>query len=152
MKHSPRRVVASRSLGEIAMGVLAGDPSPSDVALQRPHRIQPVDLVEARSKLRRCVRRPSRSDNVGRKNRFQRTELSILQQGWLTKLSRGGLPNWNRRWFILIGGSLYYSRSATPSSSDLHVFTELLEAQRVDLVPSTASLSNAFKIVGCLFS
>ena len=70
-----------------------------------------------------------------------------MHQGWLTKLSRGGLPNWNRRWFILIGGSLYYSRLATPSSAELSCFCELLDAQRVDLVPSTAALMHAFKIV-----
>ena len=84
------------------------------------------ELIEGRAGLRRSVRRPSVPDleELG-KSRIQMNELSIAHQGWLTKLSRGGLPNWNRRWFILIGGSLYYSRSDTPSAAQLHVFCEL---------------------------
>ena len=90
------------------------------------------ELIDAKSRLRTAVRRPSCPDltslqglvasapskepaNMQAKSRFQRRELSIAHQGWLTKLSRGGLPNWNRRWFIQIGGSLYYSRSERPA-------------------------------------
>lgn len=107
---------------------------------------QPDDLLNARGKLRRSERRPS--FELPLKPSFQRRELSILHQGWLMKQSRHGtVAHWNRRWFILIGGSLYYSRSAAPSVADLHVFTELLEALNIELVPSTAALMHAFRIV-----
>ena len=122
-------------------------PTSSSLRTSRLSQIGPEDLVKARESLRRSVRRPSENDLTNNKSRFQRRELSITHQGWLTKHSRGGLPNWNRRWFILIGGSLYYSRSATPTSTDLHIFCELLNMERVELVPSTATLTHAFRTV-----
>ena len=74
--------------------------------------------------------------------RLVQVELKVAHEGWLTKQSKTGLPNWNRRcpppaahcplptahcplpaarcppptarcparWFILIGGTLYYSK------------------------------------------
>jgi len=107
-------------------------------------------LRDARSSLRLGERRPSvpldLADLEKVKSRLAQRELSISHQGWLTKLSRGGLPNWNRRWFILIGGSLYYSRSDAPTDRDLHVFSELMHAQEVVLAPPQAGYSFVFKL------
>ena len=122
------------AMSEAAAGVTAeADEQPKLLT-----RLSADELRETRDSLRRSVRRPSETDlpellsNTpnATKNRFQRRELSITHSGWLTKHSRGGLNNWNKRWFLLIGGSLYYSRQvAAPSSSDLHVFAELLHAR-----------------------
>ena len=111
-------------------------------------------LRSAKSHLRLGERRPSVPDllDLGEssgnldKSRFAARELSISQEGWLTKLSSGGMPNGNKRWFILIGGSLYYSRSDKPSSTDLQVFAELLHADHVELAPSQAGYSFVFKL------
>ena len=60
------------------------------------------------------------------------SELKVAHEGWLTKQSKTGLPNWNRRWFILIGGTLYYSKSDRSYMN----FAELLHAKRVEAVSS----------------
>ena len=65
---------------------------------QQPSTPDPAELSIARAQLRRGVRRPSDPDLIGfaPKSRIASVELSISHQGWLTKLSRGGLPNWVR--------------------------------------------------------
>ena len=74
-------------------------------------------------------------------------ENIITQQGWLTKLSRGGFANWNKRWFILIGGSLYYSRSENPTAQqDIQIYTELLHALRIELALPQNGYQFVFKI------
>jgi hypothetical protein len=127
-----------------AMAALVEPPAVRERQTSVLSSIDADDLVRTRASLHKSVRRPSLS-SAG-KDRFQRRELSITHQGWLTKLSRGGLPNWNRRWFIQIGGSLYYSRSPTPSPADLHVFAELEDCMRVELLANSPSLSHAFKL------
>lgn len=44
---------------------------------------------------------------------FHKSPLMYVgMSGWLTKQSKGGYTtNWNRRWFVLIEGSLYYTSS-----------------------------------------
>jgi len=54
--------------------------------------------------------------------------------GWLTKQSKGGYTtNWNRRWFCLIEGSLYYT-----SGPDMHeepkLFCHLMQCQLLPFV------------------
>ena len=61
--------------------------------------------------LRISCRRPSVPGDMDAPPRLVRSELKVAHEGWLTKQSKTGLPNWNRRWFILIGGTLYYSKT-----------------------------------------
>jgi len=64
------------------------------------------------------------------------------------------MPNWNRRWFILIGGTLYYasaaaggsSAAAAAAQSTLQVFAQLEKAQGVELVDKHG-FSNTFRII-----
>lgn len=79
----------------------------------------------------------------------EQQEITIVRQGWLVKQSRGGLPNWNRRWFMLIGGSLYYSKTDSPDMSNLSVFTELQNGIRVEMDQSSGS-ENGFKLARCI--
>ena len=64
--------------------------------------------------------------------RLVQAELKVAHEGWLTKHSKSGLPNWNRRWFTLIGGTLYYSKSDRSYVN----FAELLHGKRVEAVSS----------------
>ena len=52
-------------------------------------------------------------------------EDAIEIQGWLSKKSRGGFSNWNKRYFILAGSSLYYAKSGPPELAQLQLFTKL---------------------------
>mmetsp|Transcript_60653 Transcript_60653/g.180418 ORF Transcript_60653/g.180418 Transcript_60653/m.180418 type:complete len:519 (-) Transcript_60653:992-2548(-) len=107
--------------------------------------------------LKKSSRRPSVPINMSdladtvtpvnsKPTRLQQLELSIVKQGWLTKLSRSGLPNWNKRWFILIGGSMYYTKTEAADPSSLSVFTELMQATRVELDQRDGS-DNCFKLI-----
>ena len=93
--------------------------------------------------LRLSQRRPS-LPGAETVNRLQERELTIKHEGWLTKHSKTGLPNWNRRWFVLIGGTLYYSKTSESVSGQMQVFAELLHAQRIEAVSSD---SRAFRLV-----
>ena len=87
--------------------------------------------VEA-SDLRLSQRRPSVPGDMDALPRLVQAELKVAHEGWLTKHSKSGLPNWNRRWFTLIGGTLYYSKSDRSYVN----FAELLHGKRVEAVSS----------------
>ena len=81
---------------------------------------------------------------------IQRREFSVAIQGWLTKHSKSGLPNWNRRWFVLVGGTLFYARNPERAENagqgEYVVFAELLSATRVELA-ELSGFSYAFRLV-----
>ena len=52
--------------------------------------------VEA-SDLRLSQRRPSVPGDMDALPRLVQAELKVAHEGWLTKHSKSGLPNWNRR-------------------------------------------------------
>ena len=51
--------------------------------------------------LRVSPRRPSVPGDTEALPRLVQAELKVAHEGWLTKQSKTGLPNWNRRWLIL---------------------------------------------------
>ena len=126
---SLQKVVSS--IQEISAG---GQPPMLKKSSRRPS--VPIDMHTMEGPVTSLNSKPSR---------VQQLEYTIIKQGWLTKQSRGGLPNWNKRWFILIGGSMYYAKSESPDPLSLSVFTELLHATRVELV--TTGDDNSFKLV-----
>ena len=68
-------------------------------------------------------------------------------RGWLTKHSRGGFTsNWNRRFFVLNGSTLYYSRTEPSSPSMLKVFAQLADAVCVE-VAASQQRERCFRIV-----
>ena len=72
--------------------------------------------------------------------------MTVSYQGWLSKHSRSSLANiWHRRWFMLIGGTLYYSKSESLDKR-AQVFAELIDALRVEFIDdsfaSAAMLEN----------
>ena len=90
---------------------------------------QSIDDGELEKPMLRCsVRRPSVPGDMDALPRLVQSELKVAHEGWLTKQSKTGLPNWNRRWFILIGGTLYYSKS-----DRRHLSTYLSTALRLTL-------------------
>ena len=129
MEASLQKVVSS--IQEISAG---GRPPMLKKSSRRPS--VPIDMHAMEGPVTSLNSKPSR---------LQTLEFTILKHGWLIKQSRGGLPNSNKRWFILIGGSLYYAKSESPDPSSLSVFTELLHATRVELV--TTGDDNSFKLV-----
>lgn len=94
-------------------------------------------IDEGTPPLRLSQRRPSVPTEEGL-SRFAARELTIAHEGWLTKHSKTGLPNWNRRWFVLIGGTLYYGKTSAGSHEEhqMQRFAELMHAVRVEPVSS----------------
>ena len=56
--------------------------------------------------------------------------ISVLKQGMLTKLSKGGFTaNWNRRAFALLGSSLYYAKEKAGLAIQPKLFAEVTGCQ-----------------------
>ena len=106
--------------------------SPAD-----PLRQVRQSIGEGAPMLRLSQRRPS-VPTMERLSHFQERELTIAHEGWLTKHSKTGLPNWNRRWFVLIGGTLYYSKTSD-EEHQMQRFAELMHAVRVEMVTGESS-------------
>ena len=53
-------------------------------------------------------------------------EPTLARAGWLTKLSKGGfMANWNRRFFALVGSTLYYGASPAELCIEPKLFVRL---------------------------
>lgn len=56
-------------------------------------------------------------------------DIKVTMQGWLTKLSKGGFTaNWNRRYFVLAGSTLYYSEDPDKLQAKPKLFCEVAGA------------------------